>query len=307
MDAKRSESAVLAGKMTYIWDENRNIEFRPRRFRDKNNEYMQEKFRLPKGFVYQMLYVSLLPAFFIAFAFTYNPFDIQGFYMTGGKDFSFHLVMLSCIMIGSLLITRLIFMPTYKAYNFTLVHYILWCVLEIMVISLFWALYTCLFKGMPYFLAASHCYKFCALTLIYPYTFLICTRIISNKDHELAGRVEPTEETMAKFYDEHKRLKLTISADSILFIEAESNYIKINYIEGSKSKEFMLRNSMKSVAESADSYGLVRCHRSFYVNPKHIKLVSRDKEGVIEAELRQEGIKKIPVRKQFYEELADKL
>ncbi len=276
----------------------------------ENKSSRTNSFRLPIGFAYQLLYIGILPAFFICFNIIYTPFGIQDFYdMVGGRSFDFHLIMLSCIMLGTVLLTRLIFTPIYKKNRFNLIYYILWCIGEIIVISLFMGLYTCLFykQEMYYFLSVSHCFKFCSLTLLYPYSLLILLRIIINRNYDLEHKDFTDDGSLVKFYDEHKKLKFTIASNAILFIEAEANYIKINYIDNDKVKEFHVRNSMKSIADNADNYGLVRCHRSYYVSPKHIKLLKRDKEGFIMAEMLREGIKSIPVSKQFYNELADRL
>ncbi len=275
-----------------------------------NSSNRTNSFRLPTGFAYQLLYIGILPAFFISFNIVYTPFEIQKFYdMVGGRSFDFHLIMLTSIMLGSLFITRLIFTPIYKRNRLNLIYYILWCLGETIVISLFMGLYTCLFyKGeMYYFLSVSHCFKFTSLTLLYPYSLLILLRIIINRNYDLTHKEDATGDFLVKFYDEHKKLKFTIAANAILFIEVESNYIKINYIDKERVKVFQIRNSMKSLSENANEYGLLRCHRSYYVNPKHIRLLKRDKEGLIMAEMLREGIKSIPVSKQFYNELADRL
>ena len=50
-------------------------------------------------------------------------------------------------------------------------------------------------------------------------------------------------------------------------------------------REYTLRGSMKSLAESAPSQVLVRCQRSYFVNPAHVKVLWKDKEGFIFADL----------------------
>jgi len=269
---------------------------------------MDVLFGFSRGYLHQLLYVLLLPAFFICFCFLYNPFDIQGFYEVGGKSFAFHLLMLTCILIVVLALTRLILTAVNAHTPLYPWHYLIWCLGEIVITAFFAALYTDLFYGnsnMPYFLALSHCMKFFALILVYPYVFLFLLRLVTIRSEALSSRIEPKEETLAKFYDEHKRLKLTIDPSAILYISAESNYINIHYLENERHKEFLLRNSMKSLEQVAFSRSLVRCHRSYYVNPKHIKVLSRSKEGIITAEFMQEGVKPIPVSKQYYGSLSE--
>jgi DNA-binding LytR/AlgR family response regulator len=75
-------------------------------------------------------------------------------------------------------------------------------------------------------------------------------------------------------------------------------------MEGDRIKVYELRNSMKSLENTAAGRNLVRCHRSYYVNPRHVKVLSRDKDGVIYTEFTDPNIKKVPVSKLYYESLA---
>ena len=83
--------------------------------------------------------------------------------------------------------------------------------------------------------------------------------------------------------------------------------MKIHYLENERVREFLLRNSMKSLETLADRHGLVRCHRSSYVNPRPIKVLSRNKEGVIIAEMIEDSLMRIPVSKQYYAHLSELL
>ena len=51
-------------------------------------------------------------------------------------------------------------------------------------------------------------------------------------------------------------------------------------------------------------HGLLRCQRSYYINPNHIKVLRRDKEGVITAELDVPNQKSIPVSPKYYDAVA---
>lgn len=272
---------------------------------------MESILRVSKGYGNQVKYAAVLPVFFFFFIFVYTPFGFREFYAVGGKSWTFHLLMLSSIMIGVLAITRLLFSVLYKYVEFQWWHYLLWCVGEVLVTSFFFALYTALFYlgkgGMPYFNALSYCFKIVFMTLIYPYVIAIALRIIDNKRKDLEEVAKEPEDKLIKFYDEHKRLKLTIDPAAVLFIAADENYIKINYLENDRVRVYQLRNSMKSFESDAAKHGFVRCHRSYYVNPRHVKLLSRGKDGIIYTEFIREGVSRIPVSKQYYQKLADML
>lgn len=270
---------------------------------------METSFRLPKGFSYHLLYVLIMPVFFICFCSIYDPFSIKEFYQVGGKSFFFHFLMLSCIMLGVLAITRLILSALVRLVAFLRWHYLLWCFGEVVVISFFTALYTTLFFGseLPYFMALPQCFQHASTILFYPYLFLILVGEVESRNAELRAKESGADATLVKFHDDHSRLKLSVDPAAVLYISAEANYVKIHYLENEKVREFLLRNSMKSLETIAERYGFVRCHRSYYVNPRHIKVLVRNKDGIIMAEMIEDGLRQIPVSKQYYASLSELL
>lgn len=110
-----------------------------------------------------------------------------------------------------------------------------------------------------------------------------------------------------RFYDGRKNLKLVVSASSVLYITAEENYIKISYLDGDQLCDYMLRSSMKSIENLCAEFGLLRCHRSYYVNPRHIKALRKEREGIIVAQIDVEPSRDVPVTKRYYEALSDSI
>ncbi len=265
---------------------------------------------MSKGIFSQIKNALLLSLFFFVFISVYRPFGFYDFYDVGGESPTHHLVMLTLIMFGVLTLTRFLFAILYKYSLFLWWHYVIWCFGEATVTALFFGLYTTLYYaragGIPYFNSVSYCLQVVTLTLVYPYLFSILLRIIANKTYDLENKDLAKEDSMVKFYDEHKRLKLTVASSSIIYVSAEANYIDIHYIEMDKVRSFLLRNSMKSI-ENTPGTGLVRCHRSYFVNPKYIRVLSRDKEGIISVEFTLDSIGRIPVSKQYYDKLANLL
>ena len=283
--------------MAYLWDEIRQKQVLSQ---------MNTQLRIGKKYRSQLLYVLLLPAFFVGFCSLYNPFGMKEFYQVGGMNFGFHFLMLAAILMAVLALTRLVFSALYKHIPFKWWHYVVWCFGEVFVFSLFMALYTTLFYAgqYNYFVILSKCFKFAYLILIFPYLFLCMMQVILNKDADL--NAEPAE-TLVKFYDEHKRLKLTIDPTAIICIQADANYVIIRYMDADRIKEFMLRASMKSVEHTVGGHGLVRCHRSYFVNPRYVKMLSKNRDGMITAELLLPEVASIPVSKQFYQQLSELL
>jgi DNA-binding LytR/AlgR family response regulator len=114
----------------------------------------------------------------------------------------------------------------------------------------------------------------------------------------------PYDDSLMRFVDNTQRVKLMIASSAVQYIKAEENYVHICYLEGERLKEYPLRASMKSLEELMHKHGLIRCQRSYYINPQHIKVLRRDKEGMITAELTNPHLKPIPVSPRYYDELA---
>ena len=110
-----------------------------------------------------------------------------------------------------------------------------------------------------------------------------------------------------RFYDDRHNLKFVVNPDSLLYISAEENYINIFYTENDKVRNYVLRSSMKALDELCQDNGLIRCHRSYYVNPKHVSVLRKDKDGFVSAELDMDDVMDIPVSKKFYNNLAEML
>ena len=61
---------------------------------------------------------------------------------------------------------------------------------------------------------------------------------------------------------------------------------------------------MRALEENLSRHGLVRCHRSYFINPSFIKIVHRDGSGLIIAELSQEGFESIPISRKYQDEIT---
>ena len=63
---------------------------------------------------------------------------------------------------------------------------------------------------------------------------------------------------------------------------------------------------MRGIEELMDKHGIIRCQRSYFVNPRHVTVLRKDKEGFIQAEL-DVNCKPVPVSPKYYEILSQLL
>lgn len=251
----------------------------------------------------QFIHVVAMPLVFFAFMVIYRPFHIEERLMIGNLPFGVHLTLMACVVFGTMIIMRSIYYLI--RYRVDKISYFFWSILEMVVTAFFVALYAWLMDGAdePYFLVLSRALAWVLPVLIYPYVIITLSLFLVSQYR--LNQIDEKQETKIRFYDERKNLKLVVVASSVLYIAAEENYIRICYLDGQQLSEYMLRRSMKSIEELCAKYGLLRCHRSYYINPIHIKALRKEKEGVIAAELDVEPTKDIPVTKRYYEIISD--
>lgn len=265
---------------------------------------MSQISKIFRRFVPQLLHMIVLPIFFFAFMLIYRPLNSVEF--MGGEWFGVHLTISSCIILLSAIIVRLLYYYLPMKINYSL--YILWCLGETIFMAFFVALYIWLVrhKPMPYFEAFTASFQYISLTLAIPYVILGLSLRLYEYHNKLEDDSSVSMQRM-RFYDDRHNLKLVLTPEAILYITAEENYVNILYTDNGKVRTYVLRSSMKALDELCQDHGLVRCHRSFYVNPAHVKVLRKDKDGIVYAELDAKDVMHIPVTKRYYDRLSEML
>lgn len=258
-----------------------------------------------RRFIPQLLHIVVLPIFFFAFLLVYRPLDVTG--LLGTSYFGVHITLMSCIILLSTSIVRLLYYFLPLRMNSAL--YIFWCLAEMIFMSFFVAMYIWLAvrTGVPYYQNLTLAFGIVFLTLVIPYVILA----LSMRIHDFYEKTQINSESLSgkrmRFYDHRHNLKLVLVADAVLYISSDENYVNINYVENLKVRTFVLRSSMKAIEDICVENGLVRCHRSYFINPLHIKVLRKDQEGIVYAELDVTDAGRIPVSKRYYDNLSELL
>lgn len=257
-----------------------------------------------------LLYYMLgIPAFFLIFATLYRPLRVFDLFNMASVVpdglFSFNVTIVSCIMLGVMILSRTLMTITHRHTRMTRLRWWLWQVGEVVGMSLFVSLYlTLMYKGQYTFYGmAGISMSILTMTLVYPYIILYLVWSALAAKEELPAE----DDSLMRFRDQQKQVKLIIASAAVLYIEAKENYVIIKYKDGDMVKEYTLRSSMVALTDLMHKHGLVRCQRSYYINPVHVKAVRKDKEGMITAELTTPNLKPIPVSPRYYDALANLL
>ena len=256
-----------------------------------------------RRFIPQLLHMVVLPIFFFAFMLIHRSLGIEAF--LGHEWFGVHLTIVSCIILLCIGLTRIAYYFLPLQVNYSL--YIFWCLVELVFTSFFVALYLWLVmdKPMPYFEFVTSSFKFLFFTQMIAYVLLGMSLRLYDY-HQRASEPELFTTQRMRFYDNQHNLKLVLTPTSVIYISAEENYVNIFYKENDRVRDYSLRSSMKALDEICQENGLVRCHRSFYINPAQVKVLRKDKDGIMYAEMNAD-VRHIPVSKTYYGQLSEML
>lgn len=251
-----------------------------------------------------LLHSIIVPVFVFIFTIYYKPYGTYEMLQMEHSTFAFNVTMLFCIVLVSMSITRgwLYLIGRYK--RVSRLAYFLWCIAETIVAALFMSLYIVLMSNgsLAYFETAGKVALSMIATCFYAYGFLWMGLELYSRSRD--EEVRPDDNSLIRFYDEYKKLKFVIAPEAVLFIKSEDNYVQIHYMDNGRTRKFILRSSMRALEETLSRHGLVRCHRSYFINPAFIKIVHRDSSGIIVAELKQEGFESIPISRKYQEEIT---
>ena len=254
-----------------------------------------------------LAHVLVIPAFVLFFVLIYSPSWIVEMLDMDADMSTFNLLMVMCIVLGVMCTSRIPVTSVRKYLrNFNWLRYVLWCFAEIAAMSAFVALYLTTMRNAligevvtSYFKTLGWSAALVGSIVIYPYLLLNFLFAVLERPEQQAS-----EDELVRLHDNLQQLKLVVASSAIVYIEASTNYVIIKYMDGERVKDYQLRNSMKTLEPQLRKHGIIRCQRSFFVNPRHVTALRKDKEGLIIAELDVQGVRSIPVSPTYYENLS---
>lgn len=277
---------------------------------------MKPNNRLLGKYSSQLWYIVLIPLFFLVFVIGYKPFNIENSVLCSypavwaGENgrYQFNIVMIMCIILMVLVLSRTLLYLLRRSLSKDGGNYFIWISGEFLAMTLFTALYvTLITKGaMTYFNALLYSFIFLLAVLIFPYAVITLSQLLKSAGTSKAAIVDDTS-SRVRFYDDKHTLKFVIAASAILYIEAQENYVRIYYMDADQVKSYQLRATMKKLEESLTSNDLIRCHRSYFINPSHIHALRKDKDNYIYAEIDDLAHTAIPISKKYYDVVSEQL
>ena len=224
----------------------------------------------------------------------------------------FHAVMASVtfylVAIAFLILSKVVLYHIGKKYPLRNLHLVSWVGGEIVMISFIYTVFTALFNlAEPTMFLPIWGRSIMVLSFIIIVPYIICEQRATNRHQQqlldrlgmnvVNDKVEETDPKLIHLVDSTGRLKMSISIDSLYYVESQDNYVKIYYDSDGKLCNYMLRSTTKAI-ETRFSDWLIRCHRGYLVNKSKIRIFRNDRDGMY-IRLMHDGIRQIPVSKSY--------
>ena len=183
------------------------------------------------------------------------------------------------VAISTLILSKLLLSAFSKSHDITVKSILFWLMAEFFVIATEYYLFTVIFKlgsiQIPQLLLRI---PLCvALILAIPYSIIWFYAQYKAKKEELElFKVTHKRETiesvhrLIQFRDSQGKHKMSLSEDSIFYIESQDNYVQIFYNLEGKLSSYLLRSTSQKTEEDLADTSIVRCRRSFLVNTTKI-------------------------------------
>jgi len=244
-------------------------------------------------------------------------------WVTHDWQYLFWVTIVVLVAVGGIAISRTIMYHFAKKHAISYLSYAIWIASEVSVISMVYSVFPLLVlrafsaeRELSLFYLFKESILATTFILLIPYAFAILWMVLEDRNAQirrLKNELEHANEVaegapveMFNFYDERGELKLSVKPELLYYIESADNYVQICYMNAGKIEKLMIRNTLKNIEWRFRDKGLVRCHRSYIVNVKNVKLFRRQDSEVL-LEFGDTRVPPIPVSKGFGERVMAEL
>ena len=271
--------------------------------------------KLPKYLLgkYQLIgTVTFSVLFAVIFLNISIPFSETAWFGLGESTMFLFTLVFGAIAILTLIVSRMLMYRSKRYFSLTFLTYFIWSLVEIISIA---GLYTWItvdvilmqenpldvFKrsfissfialGVPYIISGMY---FAIIDKNNTIRLLNFENVVTDEPQKPASELHKIT-----LFDNSGALKMSISPNSLYYIESDDNYIKVWYTDSKGHlQNYMLRCRLKTIEDSFKGCGLVRCNRKYIVNLSKVNMLRKENEGYL-LDLCNEAIPPLAVTKTY--------
>jgi hypothetical protein len=264
--------------------------------------YLTEK----KNIVRHILFTAFFALVFINI---YAPFGVENWVKLTKLQliFSSSLVILTGVLVVA--VSRIIMYQICRRNRINYFRYGLWIAGEIISMGMVYAILQTVILNdkRDFIIVFKSTLTTTLLVLLIPYTitWLYFSWMDKNRKLEqMTGAFVPKASLplMLAFNDEKGELRFSLKTQDLLYLEAADNYVIIHYSDKNKPSRYLIRNSLKNMEAGLLESGIIRCHRSSMVNFERVKIIKKEKDGLV---IELDGVynNSIPVSKTYVDQV----
>ncbi|MFK8163378.1 MAG: LytTR family DNA-binding domain-containing protein [Lewinella sp.] len=122
---------------------------------------------------------------------------------------------------------------------------------------------------------------------LFPIAFSgMAVQIRAERDHQrTAGQLQLATARSGATTSDHRLIELgdggfSVDPGTILFCESRQNYVRCGFLDQGNFREETIRATLSGIEEKLADRGILRCHRSYLVNPRHIRSARGNAQGL---------------------------
>lgn len=257
--------------------------------------------------------VTFSVLFAIVFLNIYIPFSDTAWFGLGNSVTFITTVIFAAVSILVLILSRIMMYRAKRIIDISYLGYIVWCIMEIVLICLFYSkmtmdisaptgasladvfwhslLYHTIALGIPYLISGMY---FAIIDKNNTIKLMTFENVVTDEPQKPDNKWQKIT-----LYDNSGALKLSVSPENLYYIESDDNYIKVWYTDSKGDlQQYILRCRLKTVEESFKDSTLLRCNRKYIVNMSKVGMLRKESEGYV-LELNNTSIDPIPVTKTY--------
>lgn len=270
---------------------------------------------LPKYLLgkYQLIgTVTFSVLFAVVFLNIYIPFSDTAWFKQGDSSMFLFTIVFVAVAVATLIVSRILMYRSKNYFDLTYLTYSIWALFEVAVIA---GIYTWITAALVIpdesrweIFRRSSLFGMIALGIPYIISGMYFAIIdknntirLMNYDNVVTDEPQKTDKSIHRItlFDNNGALKLSISPESLYYIESDDNYIKVWYTDSKEHlQKYMLRCRLKTVEDSFKDSGLIRCNRKYIVNLAKVSTLRKENEGYV-LDLCNESIPPLPVTKTY--------
>ncbi|EAR01505.1 LytTR family DNA-binding domain-containing protein [Maribacter sp. HTCC2170] len=245
------------------------------------NQFLRQDFTLLNGPVNKailVVFIGLYSAFFLS---VYSPFNINQW----ENNFYWKYVLLGITVIS---VSQYVLRPIFGLKTFKVYSLILWGLFEMLLM----ATILHLMYAIPFQTLNDNLYDYLhtiwivSLVATVPYVLIVLylafkekLSAIKEKEKNISGVFPNPGDKLLTITGENDKVILAIKYHELLYVKSAGNYLELYYLKGGSPTKELVRERLKELEKKIANTNVVKVHRSYLVNVRHISSLKKTKKS----------------------------